>query len=809
MSVAKLAYLYAGWVREKPGRELLTALGIAIGVALVFATLTANQSIFNASARITDALTGQAQLQATARDLTGIPAPNLGKLPGVKVATGLLQVPVEIRGRHRVSTQLVGISPATLELNPAAANLAGGLTLPVALARAIGVHARETVTVFTDGRAARATVAAVLGRETVGPLSNSLLGLGPLPYVQRLAGLEGRVSTILAAVKPGQQRTARRSLEARFSPAMRVSATVNERAMLRIALRPQDESTSFFVLLGALVGALLVGTATMLTASDRRSELAALRLQGFSPRQLALIVLSQAVVLGAVASVAGVAVGILLAGAYAGSPDYLASAFALGAGTTISWPLAVAVAAAGVLVTSVCVGWVLVDLRGLRENAIPGARAVSGTIRGVSLAAAVLLAGLSILAEQTSSLLAALLLAVVVVLAAPSLLQLIVRVAERAAAVRSLKGIAVAAGAIRAAELRAVALAITAGVGVFGALVAVDVHHDLLHGLEAGYARYVQSADVWVTSPGDDLATRPVPASAAAKIRQVPGVRAVRPYYGGWLDMGGRRVWLISRSAAALPVGQVVAGDRAAANRRLAGSGAIAVSDQLAAAMHLRLGQRASIDTPAGIRSFTLVATTTNLGWSSGLVFLSPVDYKRDWAGTPTAFEVDATPTAIPGIRAAVGPGLDVQSSGQRAAVADALPRQGLQRLSQIAWLLVAAVAVAVACALSAAIWQRRSELASLRLQSFKPRTLQRMLAWEALLVIGAGVIAGLAAGSYGHLAADRYLKGVTGYPVAQAADLPGTVLVAVLMVAVATVIVAAPGYKAARAPLRLALDGR
>jgi putative ABC transport system permease protein len=152
---------------------------------------------------------------------------------------------------------------------------------------------------------------------------------------------------------------------------------------------------------------------------------------------------------------------------------------------------------------------------------------------------------------------------------------------------------------------------------------------------------------------------------------------------------------------------------------------------------------------------------------------------------------------------------LSVQASSERAMIADALPRQGLERLSQIAWLLVIAATSAVALALCASMFQRRDEFASLRLQSFTPRQIQKILGWEAILVTGSGALLGALAGMYGHLAADRYLHDTTGYPVVWSLGLTTVILTLLAVSFVTILILIVPGRTAARSPLRLALEGR
>jgi putative ABC transport system permease protein len=809
VTLGKLLFLYRGWLRENPARELLTGLGVVVGVALVFATLTMNGSIYASSSKIMSTLAGRAQLEASARSSSGVPeALALRPFAGVSASAPALEAPITLRhGTHSVTTQLLGVSPKILTLNRVVANAplrGSGMALPATLARRLGVGPRERVTVIARGVVSSARVQTVLGSENAGPLAQSLVAFSYLTYAQRLLDMPGQITTVLARASPGKERLAQASLS-RLEPQMRVRRTSDQTALLRQALRPQTESTSFFVLLAVVVGVLLVATATMLSAGERRRELASLWLQGYSRRQLVAVVLSQGLALGFAGSLLGVLLGTGLAALYAESPDYLATAFPLGAGTVLSVSLAAAVVLAGTIATCACVAWVLFDIQGLREDASTS-KGLPPRARNIALICGAALATLS--AFVANSLLAALLLAAVVVLVVPSVLTLFAAVASRGDRSSNLTGANLAAGGIRAAELRALALAVTAGVGVFGALVAVDVHRDLLRGLEGGYRSYVNSAKVWVTAPNDNLATSPLSAQVETAARSVSGARSVRPYYGGWLDMAGRRVWVIARSAP-LPAGQVVRGERARADEQLATGGSLAMSEQLARVLHLRIGDQARIPTPVGTRTLTLAATSSNLGWSSGIVFLPVKDYVSWFGATPTALEVEAPASAVPPLRRALGSGADVQTAGDRARIADALPRQGLQRLSAIAWLLVLTVSVSVALALCSTIWQRRAELASLRLQSFTPRALQRVLVWESLIVVGAGLVVGVLAGVWGHLAADQYLRSSTGYPIEHSADLLEVLGVGALVILVTSLILALPGYLAARAPMKLALDGR
>jgi len=160
-------------------------------------------------------------------------------------------------------------------------------------------------------------------------------------------------------------------------------------------------------------------------------------------------------------------------------------------------------------------------------------------------------------------------------------------------------------------------------------------------------------------------------------------------------------------------------------------------------------------------------------------------------------------------IMQALGPssGLQVQTSAQRAATADGLARQGLSRLSQISLLLVVIAALAMAAAMGAAIWQRRRSLASLRVQSYRPRQLRWVLLYESGLVLGASCFVGAPAGVYGHLLADRYLMFATGFPTSLSPQGLKAIEVLTLVLAAALAVLAIPGYLASRTSPAMALE--
>jgi putative ABC transport system permease protein len=849
MRPSALAYLYARRLRTHPAQELLAAAGIAIGVALVFAVQVATGSIADASEQIIHGILGPGDLQLRARGEAGFDealAGRVGTLPGVRrVVRG-----VAVTGRasaadgRALTVQLASADLAVGSAAGVARDPLGGLgrsevILPAATAARLGVSVRTrpdgtlvlpTITLMVRGRALRTRVAATISREA-GPVSGALAVFASLHTLQALVGMPGRLSGILIRSSTGAHARVKRELERSAPAGVTVTSAGEDIALLRQATAPDRQATGFFALVAALVGLLLAFNATLLSAPERRRMVADLRLQGVGGGDIARLLMFQAVCLGLAASLVGVVLGDVLSRAiFRETPGYLAAAFPLGTQTVIHWPVALLSVLGGVLAACLASAPPLLDLR--RSRAVDAVRFGAGEPgQGVSLQLRVRLfvAGvalgvvslvLPLVAGPRAHVEAIVALVGATLLAVPLALTGAVAAAQALAArTQRLNLLLLATRTLRATRLRGLALAATGAMAVFGTVAVEGAHRDLLRGLFRDYAQYVGSARLWVVNPGDYLATRELsPGGLTEAVQGAPGVSAVRPYYGGFLDVAGRRAWVIARSPAApssFPSGQVVAGDARAAAARLRAGGWVTLSVGLARALGARPGERVTLPTPSGAASYRLAATTTNLGWSAGAIVLGSRDYVRAWPGAaPTALEVETGAGAglasvQRAIAARLGPGsaVDVESAGQRASRADALAREGLARLIPIATRLSLAAALATAAAMAASLWQRRPALASLRLQSFSPSQLRGIVWLESSLVIATGCLVGAAGGLWAHAQIDRYLRLVSGFPAPFTAGVGASLVQLALIVAATMLALVGPGALAAGAAPRLALE--
>lgn len=836
-----LAHLYWRRVRADTLGELLAGSGIAVGVALVFGVLLAGTSITGSASELVHGVVGEARLALVARSANGMPealAERVARLPGVQVAAPILQQDGAIEGpRGRRAVQMIGVTPAVVSLGGSATRHLnggillehGGIGLPSDLAGAVGARRGQAVTVLAAGLAHRASVAAVLGSSTIGPVAHSPVAVGLVGLVQRLAGRPGRVSQVLVEPYSGMDATVRRELHRLAGDRLDVVSAENELRQLRTTSAANSQATDLFAAIGGMVGFLLAFNAMLLTVPERRRTIADLRMQGFDWRQALLTIGFEALVLGAMASVVGIVLGDLASHAFLHRvPVYLSFAFPIGSQESVGPQIVGAGLGCGLTAALVASGPVIADLRpGRGRDAVlrhgdGDAETVAGPLAGrlAACGAGLVLAVSAIaIALPSLTLLGGVLLALATLLLLPATFagfgRAAVFVNERVAST----ALVVACRELREVGVRTVALAGVGALAVFGSVAIGGARHDLLAGSNVNFGEYLGTADLWVTTGGNDLTTNSFhPGTLARRLAALSAVASVRAYQGELMDVGSRRIWVVARppqDATIVPHSQVLEGNAAHAERLVRGGGWAAVSNGLARERGLRVGNRLQLPTPSGWAQLRVAAVVTNVGWPPGAVILNNADYARYWiTSEPSAFEV----TLRAGTSEATGkqaveqalrstPGLAVQTRAERRAQYAADSRQVLESLGEISLLLLLAAGLAVAAALSTAIWQRRPALAALKLQGYDHRQLWRALVIESAIMLGVGCTVGAVMGVYGHMLASRWLKLSNGFPAPFSMSLAGMAADFALVAGIAMLVVSAPGLLAARVSARLALQ--
>ncbi len=838
MRLRNIILLYRVRLRARLAHELFAILGIAVGVALLFASQIVGASPNTSMRQLVSGVAGTMRLQLAARDPRGFPQGMRGRvqrLPGVLATIPVFQEranligpagqqPIELLTTDARFAHLGG--PLLRRFSVAQLNNQRALAVPIELADAVGLSSLQAAELQVGGRALRVFVGAVLFEGGLGVLAHSRFVFAPLRYAQQLAGLRGRITAVLVRPRAGHEQEVHAELERLAGGRLNVEPANFDTTLFNQASAPSNQSAELFSVIGALVGFLLALNALMLTASQRRNLVEDLRLDGYSRRMIVEVLLFDALVLGVLASLLGLLLGDLLSAAlFNSNPGYLSFAFPIDAHRIITWQSIVFAVCGGLLAAF---AGVLISLRRAiltrrllgeapaRVRSSSGLRVLLGELVCWTITAVTLLVAPGAAIVGIVSLVIALLLAL------PWLLRICIGLADRLQ--RSLGGTAAHLALIElrstANWLRTFAIAATGATAVFASVAVEGAQSNLQRGLDRTAHGLAAPATVWVTAAGAQnvLGTTAFNPVQATLLEHLSDVRGVGLFHAGFVDDGVRRVWVMAfppSAADPIPPGQLLSGDLARATARLRHGGWAVVSQGLAGEQHLRLGQAFRLPSARPI-VLRVAGLSTNVGWPPGAIVMSASDYTRAWPGEGVsaygiALRAGVSPRAgrrqIQRALAVSGAGLTVETRSEREQRLRATSRQGLSRLTQITSLVLIAAILAMATAMGSMIWQRRPLLADMKVDGFAQGVLWRSLLVESGLLLGVGCSIGALFGLCGQLLLSHALAVVTGFPVVFSVGALVAIGSLLAVTSVAVAIVALPGYLAARVRAAIALQ--
>ena len=295
-------------LRARLVQECLALVGIAAGVALLFASQVASPSLQSSVAQLSRGIVGSATLQLLARDPHGFPQSMLARVRADPrrarrgAAAGSERErdrpagseSVELVGADRASQQLGGALVRHTELDAVRRHRRGRAAR--AAGRTIGVtQFGQEVTFQLAGRSgAGAAVRTARRRSQIGPLVASPVAVAPLFFAQEMAGCRARVSRILVQPAAGAEARVRAALEALAAGRLNVEATGYDERLFAKAAAASNQSTALFAVISALVGFLFAFNAMLLTVPQRRRLIADLRRDGYTPRTVIAVLLLDA-----------------------------------------------------------------------------------------------------------------------------------------------------------------------------------------------------------------------------------------------------------------------------------------------------------------------------------------------------------------------------------------------------------------------------------------------------------------------------------------------------------------------------------
>lgn len=326
-------------------QEALAVVGIAVGVALLFASQVASTSLSGSVQQLTNEIIGRSQqIQIDARGPGGFDEQLLGRvsrLPGVRSAVPVLEQSATVVGpKGSQAVDLLGTTPQfAVAGGPIVRRLSTrqlahirAIALPQPVGENIGAGSLESIKIQIGARVVRTLLAATLNAHQIGGLVDSPVALTLISYAQKIAGMSGRISRIFVRVAAGREALVNHELKGLARQAnVNVEPSDFDSKLFAVASNPETQSETLFSVISALVGFLFAFTAILLTVPRRRKHVEELWPHGASYSITFEILLFDAVVLAVLGCVLGLVLGDALSiAAFDRTPGYLASAFPVG-----------------------------------------------------------------------------------------------------------------------------------------------------------------------------------------------------------------------------------------------------------------------------------------------------------------------------------------------------------------------------------------------------------------------------------------------------------------------------------------------
>jgi putative ABC transport system permease protein len=300
-------------LRRHAARTVLTALGIAIGVATIVVLLALSSGIDRSAAGLINL--GGAELgmfqagvgELTASSLPNTLAPRVRREPGVAEATPIAVATGELRGRP--SFLVFGVEPESFVYRNLVFVAGRGATGP--REAVLGDAAASSLGLDVGGvlRLSEGSFRVVGIYHAGVPFEDQGAAL-PLRVVERIRGRPGDATTIAVKLDRGARAA---DVEERLDDAFPGTVSISQPGQVArvdtnsVVIR---KTATLFVALALVIGGIAVMNTMLMAVFGRASEFALLLAVGWPRRLLAQLVLGEGLLLSLVGACVGVALGI-------------------------------------------------------------------------------------------------------------------------------------------------------------------------------------------------------------------------------------------------------------------------------------------------------------------------------------------------------------------------------------------------------------------------------------------------------------------------------------------------------------------
>ena len=316
------------YLRRHPLLGLLNILSVALGVSVFLATQIANQSANRAFAASVDLVAGKAELEITAptRHLPETVLPQVGAAPGIAAATPIVEGLVSLPDSRGDYLQILGIDIFTnapfrtfdpSNFDPGGFDIQRWLGNPNSIAvseefvREHHLKQGDKIRVRTGGADRELEIGFLLRKDDTFDPHFAAMDIG---WAQELFGRRGELSLIqLKLTNPGGRDAAISALrsivpkDARIAPPARRTEEVDK------MLGGFQLNLTMTSLVSMFVGMFLIYNTVSASVVRRQHEIGILRSLGVTRREVRILFLAEAIVLGGLGAFLGLIGGFVLA----------------------------------------------------------------------------------------------------------------------------------------------------------------------------------------------------------------------------------------------------------------------------------------------------------------------------------------------------------------------------------------------------------------------------------------------------------------------------------------------------------------
>jgi len=625
-------------------RAFLTGLAIVLGVAMISGTYVLTDTIKSAFGTVfttvyakTDAVISGKNALGNSNNNNGLPPsfpasllPKVEKLPAVAAASGGISDLAHLVGRDGKVISGHGAPGLAFSVHPHGDQRFNPLTL-TAGTWPVGPHqldidantasknhyaVGDTIGVIARGPVQQYTIAGIVKIGGVSSLGGATMAIFDFPTAQKIFHKEGLLDGIDVAAKPGIKPA---ELVKEIKPLLPPTAQVRTaKAEAEQATKDTNGFLSIFndfllafAGVALFVGVFVIANTLSITVTQRTRELATLRTLGAYKRQVQASVLMEAGVIGALASVSGLFIGLGLAKGLNALFVHLGIDLPQ-AGTVFATRTIVVSLAVGIIVTLLSALWPafratrVPPVSAVREGAVlqpllSGQAVTSVALATIAGAVALMLVGLFVNALSTTQRLLAVGVGAAAIFLGVALLAKILVPPLAGVLGWPATKIGGAAGALaRGNAMRNPSRTAAAAAALMIGLALVTLVSVLASGLKTtfeGAVNKVFTADYALTAT-DNFS--PFTATPATALKKVPGVAVVSGVRAGEGKAFGSRIGVTGVSG---DIDKVVtvnwqAGSQATPGQ-LGANGAFTSKDY-AKKHHLSLGSPIAVETPTG-----------------------------------------------------------------------------------------------------------------------------------------------------------------------------------------------------------------